>query len=63
MLKPNGILYVNDFLLNTDGRNIAWHEKCKEAYGNYGVFALLEGAVCRHHSEEWIKSFWQILLR
>ena len=55
VLCPGGILYVNDFLLNTDERNIARYEKFKDKYGEYGVFELPEGAVCRHHDEEHIK--------
>lgn len=54
VLKPGGILYVNDFLLNSDERNVSRYKKFQETYGNYGVFCLPEGAVCRHHSEEWI---------
>ena len=55
ILKPQGILYVNDFLLNTDERNLTRYAKYKETYGIYGVFELPEGAVCRHHDETWIK--------
>ena len=55
VLKPRGILYVNDFLLNTDDRNLSRYEEFKEIYGIYGVFELPEGAVCRHHDETWIK--------
>ena len=55
VLKPQGILYVNDFLLNTDERNLSRYEKFKEIYDVYGVFELPEGAVCRHHDEKWIR--------
>ena len=55
VLKPNGILYVNDFLLNDDDRNVERYEKYKRKLGVYGAFELPEGAVVRHHSEEWIK--------
>lgn len=55
VLKPHGILYVNDFLLNTDERNLSRYEQFAETYGTYGVFELPEGAVCRHHDEAWIK--------
>lgn len=54
ILKPNGILYVNDFLLNTDERNINRYQEFQNKYGIYGVFELQEGAVCRHHTEQWI---------
>lgn len=55
VLKPQGILYVNDFLLNTDERNLSRYEQFKDIYGVYGVFELPEGAVCRHHDEAWIR--------
>lgn len=55
VLKPDGILYVNDFLLNTDERNLSRYKKFEDKYRTYGVFELPDGAVCRHHSEEWIK--------
>lgn len=55
VLKPKGILYVNDFLLNRDKRNLLRYKKYKETYGIYGVFELSEGAVCRHHDETYIK--------
>lgn len=55
VLKPGGILYVNDFLLNIDERNITRYKQYQDIYGVYGVFELSEGAVCRHHDENWIK--------
>lgn len=56
VLTPNGILYVNDFLLNTDERNLKRYEEFQEELGVYGAFRLPEGAVCRHHDETWIRS-------
>lgn len=58
VLKPNGILYVNDFLLNTDERNTSRYMEFADKYGVYGVFDLPEGAVCRHHDEKWIKKLF-----
>lgn len=55
ILKPDGIIYVKDFLLNTDERNLARYQKFHEKYGTYGAFELPEGAILRHHSEEWIQ--------
>lgn len=53
-LRPEGILYVNDFLLNEDERNQARYAEYASRYGTYGVFELPEGAVLRHHEETWI---------
>jgi ubiquinone/menaquinone biosynthesis C-methylase UbiE len=55
VLKDDGVLYVNDFLLNDDDRNIKRYEKFSEKYGAYGVFELPEGAVVRHHRKEYLK--------
>ena len=54
VLRPNGLLYISDLLLNRDERNRKRYEKCEAIYGRYGVFELPEGVVVRHHSEEWI---------
>ena len=56
ILKSGGVLYVNDFLLNEDERNLTRYQQFEEKYGCYGVFELPEGAVVRHHSEERINS-------
>lgn len=55
VLKPGGIIYINDFLLNTDERNLSRYQKYENKYRNYGVFELEEGATLRHHREEYIQ--------
>ena len=54
VLRPNGLLYISDLLLNRDERNRERYERCQARFGHYGVFELAEGVVVRHHSEEWI---------
>ncbi|MFN2271943.1 MAG: class I SAM-dependent methyltransferase [Anaerolineae bacterium] len=54
VLKDSGILYINDYLLNADQRNIERYDRAKEKYGVYGIFELPEGAVVRHHTPEHI---------
>ncbi|HPM47915.1 MAG TPA: class I SAM-dependent methyltransferase [bacterium] len=54
VLKPGGILYINDYLLNSDDRNIKRYEEFSEKYGTYGVFELPEGAVVRHHTRDYL---------
>lgn len=56
VLKPGGILYVNDFLINQDERNKKRYTEYAPRYGTYGVFELPEGAVLRHHDEAWIQN-------
>jgi len=55
VLKKDGVLYINDFLLNTDERNLTRYNSFKEKYNKYGVFELPEGGVFRHHEEVYIK--------
>jgi ubiquinone/menaquinone biosynthesis C-methylase UbiE len=52
VLKPGGILYMNDFLINTDERNIKRYKAFEEKYKTWGVFELGEGALLRHHTED-----------
>ena len=59
ILKPNGILYVNDYLLNTDERNLKRYEQYEKELGVYGAFILPEGARCRHHTEEHIRDLFR----
>lgn len=54
VLKQDGILYINDYILNQDERNLNRYEEFEDKYGKYGVFELPEGAVFRHHTEEHI---------
>ncbi|MEV0738676.1 class I SAM-dependent methyltransferase [Streptomyces sp. NPDC050549] len=59
VLKPGGVLYVSDLLLQDDERNRSRYDDCailNDGYGDvgYGVFQTGDGAVCRHHSREWL---------
>ena len=56
-------MYVNDFLLNQDERNLTRYQKFEEKYGCYGVFELPEGAIVRHHSEDWINTLLKAFSR
>ena len=53
VLKPGGILYINDFLINTDERNQQRYKASPAGYP-YGVFELPEGGLFRHQSEKHI---------
>ena len=54
ILRPNGILYMNDFLLNDDARNRQRYDQYAAKYSTYGVFELPEGAVLRHFRQDRI---------
>jgi ubiquinone/menaquinone biosynthesis C-methylase UbiE len=55
VLRPRGIVYISDLLLNTDSRNVDRYKQFAERFGTYGMFRLPEGVVVRHHSEDWIQ--------
>ena len=63
ILKPGGIIYVNDFLLNSDQRNVSRYRYYEKQLGVFGAFELPEGAVVRHHSERWIEELLQDFTR
>ena len=54
-LRPGGLLYVSDVLVNDDQRNQERYERDVEKYKCYGVFELPEGVVVRHHQKDWIE--------
>ena len=55
VLRPGGILYISDLLINADARNLERYERHAAEFGVYGVFELPEGVVVRHHREVWIE--------
>ncbi len=58
VLRPGGMIYVNDFLLNDDERNRKRYAEFEEKYGIYGIFELPEGALMRHHTEAYSRSLF-----
>lgn len=55
VLRPGGLIYLSDLLVNNDQRNRQRYEQHAMAHGCYGVFELPEGVVVRHHTKEWIQ--------
>jgi SAM-dependent methyltransferase len=62
-LRPGGLIYISDLLVNDNERNRERYERFAQAYGCYGVFELPEGVVVRHHHEEWIEELTRDLQR
>ena len=60
ILKPGGIVYINDFLVNDDERNVNRYNEFKDKYGVYGAFELPGGGAFRHQTEEWIEKLFDI---
>ncbi len=59
VLRPGGVLYVNDFLLNHDQRNLDRYKKGQEQYGIYGVFQVEDGGVLRHHDRNHMEALFR----
>lgn len=54
VLKPKGVLYMTDFLINEDQRNVDRYNASLEKLGIYGAFEHKEGVFLRHHSIDYI---------
>jgi SAM-dependent methyltransferase len=61
LLRPGGLIYISDYLLQNDERNQQRYQQHASEFGKYGIFRLPEGAVVRHHSREWMESLTQDL--
>jgi SAM-dependent methyltransferase len=55
LLSPGGVVYLSDFPLQTDARNVARYRRDRERFGRYGVFEAEGGAVLRHHDADWLR--------
>jgi SAM-dependent methyltransferase len=55
VLRPGGLIYISDLLINDDPRNRERYQRDAERFNCYGVFELPEGVVVRHHRKEWIE--------
>jgi SAM-dependent methyltransferase len=56
VLKPGGLLYISDMPLQDDVHNRARYASLTARYGVYGVFETDDGAICRHHSNDWLSA-------
>lgn len=54
VLKPGGIVFIYDFLINEDRRNIDRYEKSLQKHAAYGTFEVDNSVTLRHHTIEWI---------
>ncbi|MUM77107.1 methyltransferase domain-containing protein [Pseudodesulfovibrio sp. F-1] len=58
VLRPGGLLYVNDFLLNRDRRNLDRYKIGHEKYGIYGIFDVDDGGIMRHHDRNHMEALF-----
>ena len=54
VLRPGGLLYLSDLCLQNDRRNQDRYQEFTAKYGIHGVFETGDGAVCRHHTLDWL---------
>lgn len=60
LLRPGGVLYLSDYLLQSDSRNLDRYARYCDKYGRYGVFEIDDGtAVMRHHDLQWLGKLLQ----
>ena len=50
VLRDDGVVYINDFLINSDQRNIDRYKQFEAKYNEYGIFELREGVALRHYT-------------
>ncbi|MCP4673577.1 MAG: class I SAM-dependent methyltransferase [Desulfobacula sp.] len=60
VLREDGIVYINDFLINSDQRNIDRYNQYQTKYNKYGTFELQEGVPLRHHTRAQINKLMSI---
>jgi SAM-dependent methyltransferase len=54
LLKPGGLLFVSDYPLQSDARNIARYDAGRTRHGRYGVWDREDGGTFRHHEPAWL---------
>lgn len=54
VLRPGGLLYLSDLCLQDDRRNQDRYRTFAAKYGTHGIFETGDGAVCRHHTLDWL---------
>jgi ubiquinone/menaquinone biosynthesis C-methylase UbiE len=58
ILTKNGVVYLSDFLISHDTRNLQRYAQYENKYHCYGVFELEEEGICRHHELSYIKELF-----
>jgi SAM-dependent methyltransferase len=56
VLQPGGIIYVSDYYIQSDEKNMIRYDQFKDQFNCYGVFQSSEGVTLRHHNRDWIKN-------
>jgi len=54
VLRPGGILYLSDYPLQKDEKNLDRYNRFETEFEKFGIFQLPDSAVLRHHDMDWI---------
>ena len=54
ILRPDGVVYISDYLIQDDPRNVERYQRSLGVCGTYGVFRAADGSIFRHHDPAWI---------
>jgi SAM-dependent methyltransferase len=55
LLRPGGLLYISDYPLQADARNLARYHAGLPRHGVWGVWNREDGGVFRHHESAWFE--------
>ncbi len=61
VLKPDGYIYITDFMINDNELYQEKYEEGLKAFGEWGVYTTNEGLTVRHHSTNWIMDLFSSL--
>lgn len=56
VLRPGGLLLVNDFLLSDDARSRTRYKQFEPIFGTYGVFEIPGGGIMRHFAPDRLRT-------
>jgi SAM-dependent methyltransferase len=59
LIRPGGLLYVSDCLLQSDARHLARYAAGQQRHGVWGVWDRDDGGVFRHHSRARLQALMQ----
>lgn len=55
ILKPEGVIYLSDFLISSDKKVLQKYTLGYEEFSDYGVYRTSEDMVVRHHQSSYIR--------
>lgn len=59
ILKPNGLLYVSDFIVSSHPRYVSKYQKGFEDFGIHGVYTTDEGIAVKHYTTKEVTKIFE----